>query len=278
MQNRIQQISTHLTSPDQPNTMTSQPELTLYTAQTPNGIKVSIALELLGLPYKTHKIALTKLEQKEPWFLEINPNGRIPALTDHNPPAVGDGKPLHIMESGAILLYLAETYDKDHKISFPKNSREHWEMVQWVLWQNAGLGPMQGQANHFVRYAPEKIQYGMDRYVTEGRRLYGVINKRLQEQEAKGSGYLVGDHISIADITTFGWAVSAEWAGIELNEFPQVQKWVKRIEEVEAVEKGRNVPEPSSLRGIMGDKEKVDAHAAQSSAWILKGMKDDAKK
>ncbi|KAJ6258369.1 Glutathione-S-transferase [Drechslerella dactyloides] len=262
---------------EQSDTMSSQPELTLYTSQAPNGVKVSIALELLGLPYKTHPIALPKLEQKEPWFLEINPNGRIPALTDHNPPSSSDGKPLHIMESGAILLYLAETYDAHHKISFPKTSREHWEMVQWVLWQNAGLGPMQGQAGHFVRYAPEKIQYGVDRYVTEGRRLYGVLDRRLQEQEGRGSGYIVGDHISVADITCFGWAVIAEWAGIELDEFPNVQKWIKRMEAVEAVEKGRNVPEPSGLRQIMGDKEKMDAYAAKSSAWILKGMKNDAK-
>ncbi|KAF3921816.1 Glutathione-S-transferase [Arthrobotrys entomopaga] len=273
MQNRIQQLSTHI----QPSIMSSQPELTLYTGQTPNGVKISIALELLSLPYKTRAIALSKMEQKEPWFLEINPNGRIPALTDHHCPA--DGKPLHIMESGAILLYLAETYDPEHKISFPKASREHWEMVQWVMWQNAGLGPMQGQANHFYRYAPEKIQYGIDRYINEGRRLYGVLNTRLKEQEeGKGSGFIVGEHISIADITSFGWATSAEWAGIELDEFPYVQKWIKAVEGMAEVEKGRNVPEPSGLRKIMGDKAAMDAHAAKSSAWIMQGMKDDAKK
>ncbi|EPS39586.1 hypothetical protein H072_6620 [Dactylellina haptotyla CBS 200.50] len=257
--------------------MSSQPDITLYTGQTPNGVKISIALELLSLPYKTKAISLGKMEQKEPWFLEINPNGRIPALTDHSPP-LSDGKPLHLMESGAILLYLVETYDKDNKISFEKGSREHWEMVQWLVWQNAGLGPMQGQANHFYRYAPEKIQYGIDRYINEGRRLYGVLEARLKEQAAKGSSFIVGDHISIADITCFGWATSAEWAGIELSEFPEVQKWIATIEKIESVETGRNVPEPSGLRKIMGDKEKMDAHAAASSAWIMQGMKQDAKK
>ncbi|KAF3917226.1 Glutathione-S-transferase [Dactylellina cionopaga] len=258
--------------------MTSQPEFTLYTGQTPNGIKISIALSVLGLPYKTQAITFSKMEQKEPWFLAINPNGRIPALTDHSPSCLKDGKPLHIMESGAILLYLAENYDPEHKISFEKNSREHWEMVQWLVWQNAGLGPMQGQANHFVRYAPERIQYGMDRYVNEARRLYAMLNKRLEEQEANGSAFLVGDHISIADITTFGWAASAEWAGVEMGEFPAVQKWLKNIEKIEEVEAGRNVPEPSALRKLMGDKEKMDAYAAKSSGWIMKGMQADAKK
>lgn len=216
------------------------------------------------------------MEQKEEWFTKINPNGRIPALTDHKP-GFDDGKELNIMESGAILLYLAENYDPDNKLSFPKGSREHWETVQWVLWQNAGLGPMQGQANHFFRYAPQKIQYGIDRYINEGRRLYGILEKRLKEQEDNGC-WLVGNHLSIADITVLGWAISAEWAGIELSEFPVVQKWLKQVEIIEAVERGRNVPEPSGLRKIMGDKEKMDAYAAESSAWIMKGMQQDAKK
>ncbi|KAK6514508.1 hypothetical protein TWF281_004706 [Arthrobotrys megalospora] len=268
MQERIQQIATHL-----PPSKMSSPNLTLYTGQTPNGIKISIALSLLSLPYKTHPISLSAHEQKSGWFTSINPNGRIPALTDHS----FSNEPLHIMESGAILLYLASTYDKDRKISFEEGSREHWEMVQWVLWQNAGLGPMQGQANHFVRYAPERIQYGVDRYVNESRRLYSILEKRLEQQESKG-GWVVGDHISIADISIFGWAVFAEWGGVEMGEFERVKKWRERMEMVEGVEEGRNVPEPSGLRGIMGDKEKMEEYAAGSRRWILEGMKKDAEK
>ncbi|KAK6498487.1 hypothetical protein TWF481_011078 [Arthrobotrys musiformis] len=248
----------------------SEPQLTLYTNQTPNGIKISIALSLLSLPYKTHIISLDKHEQKSEWFTKINPNGRLPALTDHT-------ADLNIMESGAILLYLASTYDKQHKISFEEGSKEHWEMVQWVLWQNAGLGPMQGQSNHFVRYAPEHIQYGIDRYINETRRLYSVLESQLQKQESKG-GWVVGDHISIADITIFGWAVFAEWAGVELDEFPRVRSWRERMENIEKVEEGRNVPERSGLRDVMGDKEKMEEYAAGSRKWILEGMKRDAEK
>jgi len=257
--------------------MSSDPNLTLYTAQTPNGVKISIALELLGVPYKAHKISFDKSEQKQPWFLEINPNGRIPALTDSNPPGINDGKPLHFMESGAILLYLVETYDPERKISFPKGTREHWEMVQWVLWQNAGLGPMQGQCNHFYRYAPEKIQYGIDRYHNETRRLYGVLDKRLGEQSDKG-GWIAGDHISIADITSYGWAESAFWGGVDLSEFPKVQEWMLKLRNIEAVAKGADVPEPSKLKALRDDPVALEEHAKAGRAWIMKGVAEDAKK
>ncbi|KAF3239343.1 hypothetical protein TWF192_010038 [Orbilia oligospora] len=262
--------------------MSSTPELTLYTGQTPNGIKISIALSLLSLPYKTVPISLSTHEQKSPWFTAINPNGRIPALTDHSPPSSSSSSPtktpLHIMESGAILLYLSETYDPDHKISFPKGSTEYWETIQWVFWQNAGLGPMQGQSNHFVRYAAEDIKYAKERYVNETRRLYSILEKRLEVQEVgRGSGWVVGDHVSIADITIFGWAVFAEWAGVDLGEFERVKRWRERMEGVEGVEEGRNVPEPSGLRGIMGDERKMEEFAEGSKKWILEGMKRDAK-
>ncbi|KAF3934537.1 Glutathione-S-transferase [Dactylella cylindrospora] len=181
------------------------------------------------------------------------------------------------METGAILLYLADNYDPEHKLSFPKNSREHWEMVQWLMWQMANLGPMQGQAGHFFRYAPEKIPYGINRYQTEVRRLYGILNKRLEEQESKGL-WIVGDHVSMADVTCFGWAAAAEWVGVDLSEFPYVKKWIEQIEAIDEVEKGRNVPEPSALRKIMGDKQKMDEMAAKTSAWVIKGMENDAKK
>lgn len=210
------------------------------------------------------------MAQKEPWFLEINPNGRIPALTD----TFSDGKTIRLFESASILEYLAEQYDKDHKISYPPGSRESYEVRSWLMFQNAGLGPMQGQANHFVRYAPEKIEYGINRYVNETRRLYGVLDKHLA---ASNSGFIVGDHISIADITTIGWVMSAGWAGIEIDEFPHLKAWEEMMMKREGVEKGRHVPSPHRIKEMMKDKEAVERHAAQSSAWVQEGMKGDAK-
>ena len=211
------------------------------------------------------------MAQKEPWFLEINPNGRIPALTD----TFSDGKTIRLFESASILEYLAEQYDKDHKISYPQGSRESYEVRNWLIFQNAGLGPMQGQANHFVRYAPEKIEYGINRYVNETRRLYGVLDKHLATST---SGFIVGDHISIADITTIGWVMSAAWAGIEVDEFPHLKAWEEMMMKREGVEKGRHVPSPHRIKEMMKDKEAVERHAAQLGAWVQEGMKGDAKK
>jgi len=246
-------------------------DITLYTAQTPNGIKISIALEELGLPYKVEKIDMAKNVQKEDWFLEINPNGRIPALTD----TFTDGKKIRVFESGSILEYLCERYDKDHKISYPVGSREWVEVRNWVYFQNAGLGPMQGQANHFNRYAPEHIEYGINRYVNETKRLYGVLDKHLATSE---SGYIVGDHITIADITTIGWVMAAGWAGVEIDEFPNLKAWEERMVKREGVEKGRNVPSPYKMKEMMKDKETMEKHAAQTRAWVQEGMKQDAAK
>ena len=167
MSHRLQQQALHITSPPGSNMSESKrPNLVLYTDATPNGLKASIALEELGLPYKTEHINIATNKQKEQWFLDINPNGRIPAMTD----TFSDGKTIRLFESGGIFQYLVDEYDKDYKISFPKGTREYYQMTNWVFFQNAGLGPMQGQANHFVRYAPEKIEYGMNRYVNETRR------------------------------------------------------------------------------------------------------------
>ncbi|KAJ9197531.1 hypothetical protein DTO166G4_9220 [Paecilomyces variotii] len=250
--------------------MANRPDITLYTAQTPNGIKISIALEELGIPYKTVKIELSKNTQKEDWFLEINPNGRIPAITD----TFTDGQKIRLFESGSILQYLAEQYDKDYKISYPKGTREYYEMNNWLWFQNAGLGPMQGQANHFNRYAPERIEYGVNRYVNETRRLYGVLDKQLEKSK---SGYLVGDHISIADISTWGWVAAAGWAGVDINEFPNLKAWEERMYERPGVDKGRNVPDPHYFKEIMKDKEAIEKHAAETREWVQKGMKADKK-
>jgi glutathione S-transferase len=250
---------------------TKRPNIKLYTDATPNGIKLSIALEELGIPYEVEHIDISTNRQKEPWFLEINPNGRIPAITD----TFSDGKQIRVFEAGSVLQYLAEQYDKDHKISYPRGTREYYETNNWLFFQNAGLGPMQGQANHFVRYAPEKIEYGMKRYVNETRRLYGVLDKHLENSK---SGYLVGDHISIADITTIGWVIWAAWAGVDIDEFPNLKKWEEFISSRPAVEKGCNVPKKLDIKERLKDKKGLEEYAKHSSQWIIQGMQDDAKK
>ncbi|KAH8799079.1 glutathione S-transferase II [Xylogone sp. PMI_703] len=238
--------------------------ITLYTAQTPNGIKISIALEELGLPYKVHKIEFSKNTQKEPWYLDINPNGRIPAITD-----TFDGQLISIFESGSILQYLADRYDPHYKISYPRGTREYYEMNNWLFFQNAGVGPMQGQANHFNRYAPEPIEYGITRYQNETKRLYGVLDKHLSSST---SGYLVGDHISITDISHWGWVAAAGWAGVDINEFPHVKAWEERLLSRPGVERGRHVPEPHRMKQIIENKEKAEKHAAERRSWILDNL------
>jgi len=252
---------------------TNRPDITLYTDSTPNGIKISIALEELGLPYKLEHINISTNKQKEDWFLEINPNGRIPAITDTH----SDGQQIRLFEGGSILQYLADEYDsKDHKISFPRGSREYYECNNWLFWQHGGLGPMQGQANHFYRYAPEKIKYGIDRYINESRRLYGVLEKHLKNSK---SGFIVGDHISIADITTVGWVIWAGWAGVEIDEFPNVKKWEEMMSAREGVSKGSAVPKPLKIKEMLKkNPQELDEYAKNASKWIMQGMDEDKKK
>ncbi|KAF1919117.1 glutathione S-transferase [Ampelomyces quisqualis] len=246
-------------------------DITLYTTQTPNGIKISITLEELGLPYKVHKIDISKDTQKEPWFRAINPNGRIPALTD----TFTDGKTINLFESGSIMQYLVDRYDTEHKISFPQGTREYYQVNNWLFFMNAGVGPMQGQANHFTRYAPEHIEYGVNRYQNETRRLYSVLDKHLA---ADNRPYLVGEKCTIADVAHYGWIASAGWAGIEIDEFPSLKAWEERMTARPAVEKGRHVPDPHNIKELLKDKAKMDDYAAKSRAWVQKGMKEDAAK
>lgn len=186
-----------------------------------------------------------------------------------------DGQKIRLFESGSILTYLVEQYDNDHKISFPKGTREHYEMVSWLYFQNAGVGPMQGQANHFSRYAPEHIEYGVNRYVNETRRLYGVLEKHLAESK---SGYLVGDHVSIADISHWGWVAAAGWAGVEIDEFPHLKAWEDRMAQREGVEKGRHVPSRHAIKDLLKDKAAMEKSAAEARNWIQQGMKQEAEK
>ncbi|KAL7806650.1 glutathione S-transferase [Trichoderma gracile] len=247
-------------------------DIVLYTAATPNGIKVSILLEELGLEYKIRSIDLGKNEQKEQWFLDINPNGRIPAITD----TWTDGTPIRVFESGAILQYLVDRYDKDHKVSYPRDAKETWEVNSWLHWQMGGLGPMQGQANHFSRYAPEKIQYGIDRYTNETRRLYSVLDTQLSKSP---SGYLVGDRVTIADIASWGWVASHAWAGVSLAEFPHLEKWLHALLERPGFEQGRHVPKPHTAFELAKlSPEEMDKKAEETRRWIQESMKAEAKK
>lgn len=249
------------------------PNIDLYTAQTPNGVKISITLEELGLPYKTHAVNIIKNEQKTPEFLAINPNGRIPALTD----TFKDGKTIRLFESGSIQQYLVDEYDLDHKISYPKGTREYYETNSWLFFLNAGVGPMQGQANHFTRYAPEKIPYGVTRYQNETHRLYGVLDKHLKE---KNGGYLVGEKCTIADIAHFGWVSSAHWAGVEIEDFPELHKWQQLMDSRPAVKKGKDVPEPSrhSKEDLKKNPDLAKKIEEESKKWVQAGMKEDADK
>jgi len=202
---------------------------TLYTAATPNGIKASILMEELQLDYTVRAINLSSLEQKEDWFLTINPNGRIPALVDHSE------NEFTVFESGAILVYLA----KKHRQLIPLEPENESVVMQWLMFQMGGVGPMMGQANVFFRYAPEKLPYAIDRYQREGRRLLEVLDKRLQHNE-----YLAGDY-SIADIAHWSWASSYDWSGISVSGLDALQRWIDDIVARPAVQKGILIPDRS---------------------------------
>jgi GST-like protein len=201
----------------------------LYTWSTPNGRKISIALEELGLDYWVHPINITKNEQFAPDYLKISPNNKIPAIVDPQGP---DGEALALFESGAILLYLAEKTGR----LLPAAARARYEALQWLMWQMGGFGPMLGQAHHFRRFAKEQIPYAIDRYSNEARRLYGVLDKRLGQAD-----FVAGDY-GIADIAIFPWAARHEWQGIALEEFPNVKRWYDAIAARPAVQKGMAVP------------------------------------
>jgi glutathione S-transferase len=198
----------------------------LYTSPTPNGFKVSITLEELGVDYEVHPIDLSSGAQKEPWFTAINPNGRIPAIVDRD----NDG--FAVFESGAIMLYLAEQAGR--LIPSDRNGRSR--VVQWLMFQMGGLGPMMGQANVFSRYFPEHIPAAIERYQRESRRLLEVLDGHLAANE-----YLAGDY-SIADIANFCWARTHEWPGVSIEGLPSLQRWIEEIAARPAVQRGLAVP------------------------------------
>ncbi len=226
----------------------------LYTAATPNGPKISIALEELALPYTVHAIDLGAREQKRPEFLALNPNGRIPVIVDRD---AGD---FAVFESGAILIYLAEKTGR----LLPVDPRERSVVMQWLMFQMGSIGPMLGQAHHFLQYAPDDIEYARDRYRNEANRLYGVLDRRLGE-----SAYVAGDDYTIADIAIWPWTRFPERQGVERADFPNFLRWFDKIAQRPAVQRGIEV---------LADRRRVD-YKADKAAWeIMFGSKQYARR
>ena len=198
----------------------------LYTWTTPNGRKVSIALEELGLPYTVHAVDISKDEQFKPEFLAISPNNRIPAIVDR------DNGNFSLMESGAILLYLAQKAGK----LLPTDLKKGYRVMEWLMWQMGGVGPMLGQVHHFVKYNPGKAPYAEERYLKEAHRLYGVLDKRLAGRE------FVADDYSVADIAIWPWISRFEWQTIDMNQYANVKRWYTTIARRPAVQRGYKVP------------------------------------
>ena len=216
----------------------------LFTSDTPNGWKVSIALEEMALPYTYRHIRLSQRQQKEEWYLKLNPNGRIPTIIDH------DNDDFVVFESGAILIYLAEKTG----LFLPRDVKGRSLVIQWLMFQMGGVGPMMGQANVFFRYAPEKIPYAIDRYQREVRRLLEILDRRLSDHE-----YLAGDY-SIADIATWPWARGYDWSGVSIDGLDHLQRWLAAIAARQAVQRGMEVPP----RDAAPDREKQTIDGARN--------------
>ena len=213
----------------------------LYTWPTPNGYKVSIMLEEVGLPYNVIPIDIQAGDQFDPEYLKLNPNNKMPTIVDTEGP---DGDPYPVFESGAILLYLAEKTGR----FIPSDTAGRFRVIQWLMFQMAGVGPMLGQAHHFRAYAPEKIPYAIERYTKEAGRLYGIINHRLENVE-----YMAGDY-SIADMAIFPWMRSHERQGQDLNDYPNLKRWYGAIDERPAVQRGLEVLADRRPTGPMDEK------------------------
>lgn len=201
----------------------------LYTWSTPNGRKVSIMLEETGLPYRVHAIDITKGQQHEDAYLAINPNGKIPALTDPDGPG---GQPITVFESGAMLIYLAEKTGR----FLPADPAGRYAALEWLMWQMGGFGPMLGQAHYFRRFAKEQVPHGIERYTNEAHRLYGVLDRRLAQSE-----FVAGEY-SIADMAIYPWAARHDWHGVDLAGHPAVKRWYDAVGARPAVQKGMAVP------------------------------------
>ena len=204
----------------------------LYTWGTPNGKKVSIMLEEVGLSYIVHPINIMKDEQFAPDFLKISPNNKIPALTDGDGP---DGEQMALFESGAILIYLAEKCQREDLL--PASGDARYKVLQWLMFQMGGVGPMFGQVHHFMKFAKQDVPYAKERYSTELKRLYGVMDAHLAEND-----HFAGEVFTIADIAIYPWVSRYEWHPIDLGDYPHVKRWYDMISQRESVEAGMNVP------------------------------------
>ena len=223
-----------------------------YTAPTPNGHKVSCTLEAMELEYETHVINLMENEQKKPEFLAISPNGRIPAIVDR------DADNLSIFESGAIMIYLAEKTGK----LMPKNFNEKAKVLEWVMFQMGGVGPMMGQANVFFRYFPEKIQPAIDRYQNEGRRLFEVLDTHLAKQDWLAKEY------SIADIANWCWVRTYKWSGISIEGLNNLERWMKAMYDQPGMSKGLEVP--IKMERLLDDDKKAKEFAKNAEKMVKK--------
>jgi glutathione S-transferase len=221
----------------------------LYTAATPNGHKASVTLEELGLPYTVHAVNLAKNEQKEPWFLAINPNGRIPAIVDR------DLDDLAVFESGAIMIHCAEKAGR----LLPTEPKARARVLSWLMFQMGGVGPMMGQANVFYRYFPEKIQPAIDRYQNESRRLFEVLDGRLGESE------WLADAFSIADIANWCWVRTYKWSGVSIDGLAHLRRWLDAMKERPACRRGVEIP-------VKVDSLLKDEKAAQAFAEKARGQ------
>jgi GST-like protein len=231
----------------------------LYTAATPNGHKASICLEELELPYTVKVLDLAKNEQKQPAFLAINPNGRIPAIVDR------DEDDFAVFESGAILIYLAEKTGR----LMPTDVKGRSRVIQWLMFQMGGIGPMMGQANVFYRYFPEKIQPAIDRYQGESKRLFRVLDGHLKDHE-----YLAGDY-SIADIANWAWVRTYRWSGVEVDDLPHLQRWLALVGGRDAVQRGLQNP-PSTLELRRDGSEAAQKFAEQARTMVEMGKSREA--
>ncbi len=225
--------------------------ITLYTAATPNGWKASVALEELGLPYTVQALDFGTGDQKTPDYLRINPNGRIPAIVDH------DNGDFAVFESGAIMIYLAEKAGK----LLPEDPRRRSRALQWLMFQMGGVGPMMGQANVFFRYWPEKLQPVIDRYQNESRRLLGVLDTRLAEAE------WLADEFSIADIANWSWARIHRWSGVNTDGFDHLHRWLAAMEARPASYRGVRVPKDNEI--LMGEPDGDQGQAAVNSGQSI---------
>jgi len=216
----------------------------LYTWPTPNGHKIHIMLEEVGLPYRVHPINIGAGDQFKPEFLKISPNNKMPAMVDQEGP---DGKPISLFESGAMLIYLANKTGK----FFPEDPRQRYATLQWLMFQMGHIGPMLGQAHHFLQYAPEKIPYAMERYTNEAKRLYGVVDRRLGE-----SRYIAGDDYTIADMAIWPWMRRPERQGVERDDYANFKRWFAEIEARPAVQRGVQVLAENQSTGTFDAKQR----------------------